>query len=231
MSPARTSRPACASEPRLAEDLILWSTAEFGFLELPDRWSTGSSLMPQKRNPDLLELVRGRAARPVAALLGLLLVLKGLPLSYNRDLQEDKSHLFPAVASVEASLEALAGMLGEVSFNRERMAEAASDPVLLATDLAERLVHEGVPFRRAHELVGWLVSRAEGEGRGLELVLRESWRDIGFADDPTGLLDPRTSLAAREQPGAPGPGAQRAALRRAAAQLRRGHAWVRRQSG
>lgn len=216
---------------RLAEDLIIWSTAEFGFLELPDRWSTGSSLMPQKRNPDLLELVRGRAARPVAALLGLLLVLKGLPLSYNRDLQEDKSHLFPAVASVEASLEALAGMLGEVSFNRERMAEAASDPRLLATDLAERLVQEGVPFRRAHELVGRLVSRAEAEGQSLDLVLRESWQQMGFAEDPTGLLDPRSSLAAREQPGAPGPGAQRAALRRAAAQLRRGHAWVRRQSG
>ena len=215
---------------RMAEDLILWSTAEFGFLELPDRWSTGSSLMPQKKNPDLLELVRGRAGRPVAALLGLLLVLKGLPLSYNRDLQEDKAHLFPAVASVEASLEALAGLLGEAAFNRERMAEAASDPRLLATDLAERLVQEGVPFRRAHEVVGRLVSRAEGEGRRLDLVLGESWRELGFADDPSGLLDPRRSLASREQPGAPGPAAQDAALRRAAEQLRRGRAWVRRQS-
>ena len=216
---------------RLAEDLILWSTAEFDFLELPDRWATGSSLMPQKKNPDLLELVRGRAGRPVAALVGLLLVLKGLPLSYNRDLQEDKAHLFPAVASVEASLEALAGLLAEVSFNRESMAQAATDPRLLATDLAERLVQEGVPFRGAHELVGRLVSRAEGEGRRLDLVLRESWQEMGFAADPSGLLDPRRSLAAREQAGAPGPGATDAALRRAAAQVRRGRAWVLRETG
>ncbi len=216
---------------RLAEDLILWSTAEFGFLELPDRWATGSSLMPQKKNPDLLELVRGRAGRPVAGLVGLLLVLKGLPLSYNRDLQEDKAHLFPAVASVEASLEALAGLLAEVSFNRESMARAATDPRLLATDLAERLVQEGVPFRGAHELVGRLVSRAEGEGRRLDLVLRESWQEMGFAEDPSGLLDPGRSLAAREQAGAPGPGATDAALRRAAAQVRRGRAWVLRETG
>ncbi len=216
---------------RLAEDLILWSTAEFGFLDLPDRWATGSSLMPQKKNPDLLELVRGRAGRPVAALVGLLLVLKGLPLSYNRDLQEDKAHLFPAVASLESSLEALAGLLAEVSFNRERMSEAACDPRLLATDLAERLVQEGVPFRGAHELVGRLVTRAEGEGRRLDLVLRESWQEMGFAEDPSGLLDPWRSLAAREQAGAPGPGATDAALRRAAARVRLGRAWVRRQAG
>ena len=214
---------------RLAEDLILWSTAEFGFLELPSRWATGSSLMPQKKNPDLLELVRGRAGRPVAALLGLLLVLKGLPLSYNRDLQEDKAHLFPAVASVEASLEALAGMLAEVGFNRRRMARAASDPRLLATDLAERLVLDGVPFRRAHEVVGRLVSRAEAEGGDLALQLESGWREMGFAADPAPLLDARASLAAREQAGAPGPAATRQALQRASARLRRGRLWLRRQ--
>ncbi len=214
---------------RLAEDLVLWSTVEFGFLHLPDRWATGSSLMPQKKNPDLLELVRGRAGRPLAALLGLLVVLKGLPLSYNRDLQEDKHHLLPAVRSVEDSLRALAALLAAAEFDRARMQEAAADPQLLATDLAERLVLEGVPFRRAHEAVGRLVRRAEEEGLALPAALASSWRELGFRQDPAALLDPRASLAAREQPGAPGPMATGAALGAAAAHLARGRGWVRRQ--
>ncbi len=216
---------------RLAEDLILWNTREFSFVSLPDSWATGSSLMPQKKNPDVLELVRGRAARPISSLMGLLTVLKGLPMSYNRDLQEDKHHLFSAVAATEASLLALTGLLAEVRFNRERMELAARDPELLATDLAEHLVAHGVAFRRAHELVGQAVRQAEERGQKLDSWLRSSWRELGLPDDPdsSGLFDARAALARREQPGAPGPSATEAALREAAARLRRSGAWVTRQ--
>jgi len=211
---------------RLAEDLILWNTREFSFVSLPDSWATGSSLMPQKKNPDVLELVRGRAARPISSLLGLLTLLKGLPLSYNRDLQEDKHHLFTAVAATQASLQALAGLLADLRFQRERMEVAARDPELLATDLAEQLVAEGVAFRRAHELVGQAVRQAQGHP--LDTWLAANWRELGLPNDPTpaGLFDPRASLSRREQPGAPGPEATRKALAKAASRLRRSRAWV-----
>ena len=217
---------------RLAEDLVLWNTREFSFISLPDSWATGSSLMPQKKNPDVLELVRGRAARPISSLVGLLTLLKGLPLSYNRDLQEDKHHLFAAVAATEASLLALTGLLGEVHFDRERMELAARDPELLATDLAEHLVAQGVAFREAHELVGRAVRRAEGLGQALDSLLAASWREMGLPDDPVaaGVFDVRTSLRRREQPGAPGPKATEAALREAARRLRRSRDWVGRQA-
>ncbi|MHB1526615.1 MAG: argininosuccinate lyase [Candidatus Dormibacteria bacterium] len=216
---------------RLAEDLILWNTREFSFVSLPDSWATGSSLMPQKKNPDVLELVRGRAARPISSLVGLLTVLKGLPLSYNRDLQEDKHHLFGAVAATEASLLALTGLLGEVVFNRESMELAAQDPELLATDLAEHLVARGVAFRQAHELVGRAVRRAEELGQGLDVVVGGAWRELGLPDDPVaaGVFDVRASLRRREQPGAPGPKATELALTAAARRLRRTSAWLRGQ--
>ncbi|MHB8393243.1 MAG: argininosuccinate lyase [Candidatus Dormibacteria bacterium] len=213
---------------RLAEDLIIWNTREFSFVTLPDSWATGSSLMPQKKNPDILELVRGRASVPLASLVGLLALLKGLPLSYNRDLQEDKRHLFSAVEVTQASMAALVGLLAEIQFSRRRMASAASDPELLATDLAEQLVAAGVPFRQAHEKVGAAVRRAEELNLRLDRLVREQWREIGLPIDPeeSGLFDPRRSLARREQPGAPGPRATASALRRAATLIRRRRGWI-----
>jgi argininosuccinate lyase len=216
---------------RLAEDLIIWNTAEFAFVSLPDRWATGSSIMPQKKNPDLLELVRGRAAVPISSLVGLLTLLKGLPLSYNRDLQEDKRHLFAAVEVTEAGLLALAGLLAEVRFNRPRMLQAASDPELLATDLAEFLVVQGMPFRTAHELVGEAVRRAHQDGVPLDRLLDERGPELGFPAEAAGVFDPRRSLFQREQVGAPGPRATAVALRRAARQIASARSWVRLHQG
>lgn len=143
---------------RLSEDLVLWASHEFGFLEMDDAFATGSSLMPQKKNPDVAELVRGKAGRVFANLMGLLTVLKGLPLAYNRDLQEDKEFVFDSADTVTASLKTMEGFLATLRFNRERMERAADrDLTLLATDLADVLVQQGMPFRKAHEVVGRVV--------------------------------------------------------------------------
>jgi argininosuccinate lyase len=139
---------------RLAEEIILWSTTEFGFMRLSDAWSTGSSLMPQKKNPDPAELVRGRTGSVIGHLMALLTVIKGLPLAYNRDLQDDKPTVFAAADTLGSSLEVLAGAMESAQFQNEKMAAAASDPGLLATDLADLLVRSGVPFAESHELVG-----------------------------------------------------------------------------
>jgi argininosuccinate lyase len=139
---------------RLAEDVVLWSSSEFGFVRLADEISTGSSLMPQKKNPDIAELLRGRAGRAVGSLVSLATVLKGLPLAYDRDLQEDKPALFAAVDNGLDSLEAAAILVRHLEFDRERLAAAAADSLLLATDAAEALVKSGIPFRKAHETVG-----------------------------------------------------------------------------
>jgi len=139
---------------RLAEDVVLWASAEFGFINLADEIATGSSLMPQKKNPDIAELIRGRAGRSLGAFVNLATVLKGLPLTYNRDLQEDKVPLFAAVDNMLESSEAATVLVEHLEFNRERLASAAADPALLATDAAEELVRTGTPFRKAHEEVG-----------------------------------------------------------------------------
>ena len=139
---------------RLAEDVVLWTSSEFGFVRLADEIATGSSLMPQKKNPDVAELIRGRAGRSLGAFVALATVVKGLPLAYDRDLQEDKPALFAAVANALESLEAAALLVGHLEFDRERLAAAAADPMLLATDAAEELVRAGQPFRKAHEEVG-----------------------------------------------------------------------------
>ena len=214
---------------RLGEDLVLWNSREFSFISLPDRWATGSSLMPQKKNPDVLELVRGRSGRPVAALMGILTVLKGLPLSYDRDLQEDRTHLFGAVESVAQSLEVLAGLLGAVQFDRRRMAEAAADPELLATDLAEWLVRGGVPFRLAHGMVGRLVREAESGQLGLDRVVRQAWHRLGFSSEAEAerLLHPVASLSRRDQFGSPAPERVGEALGEAAQRLAARRAWAR----
>jgi len=142
---------------RLAEELVLWSSTEFGFVELADAYATGSSLMPQKKNPDVPELVRGKTGRVLGAWVALATVMKGLPLTYNRDLQEDKEPLFDAVTTLGDCLEVMTGSLATLTVRVERMREAAGDPMLLATDLAEALVRQGVPFREAHEIVGRIV--------------------------------------------------------------------------
>ena len=152
---------------RLAEELVLWSTAEFGFVSLDEAFTTGSSIMPQKRNPDVAELLRGKTGRVFGALHSLLVTLKGLPLSYNRDLQEDKAPYFEAVDIVHDSLALAAAMLRGARFRRDRLAAAAEDPLIAATDLADHLTRQGVPFRQAHEVVGRLVKDAETQGRSL----------------------------------------------------------------
>ena len=141
----------CATHlSRLGAELVLWSSSEFGFCELPDAWSAGSSIMPQKKNPDAAELLRAKAPRVVSHLSGLHGVMHALPLTYNKDLQEDKEHLFDAVDTLELALAAAHGMVSGVVFNRERLAEAASDELIAATDVADLLVRRGLPFREAH---------------------------------------------------------------------------------
>ena len=153
---------------RLAEDIILWSTTEFGYVTLHDAWSTGSSIMPQKKNPDIAELARGKAGRLIGNLSGLLATLKAMPLAYNRDLQEDKEPVFDSVAQLEMVLPAMAGLVATLVFDVDRMAALAPVGYTLATDVAEWLVRRGVPFRVAHETAGAAVRAAEGRGVGLD---------------------------------------------------------------
>ena len=153
---------------RLAEDIILWSTTEFGYVTLHDAWSTGSSIMPQKKNPDIAELARGKAGRLIGNLSGLLATLKAMPLAYNRDLQEDKEPVFDSVAQLEMVLPAMAGLVATLVFDVDRMAALAPVGYTLATDIAEWLVRRGVPFRVAHETAGAAVRAAEGRGVGLD---------------------------------------------------------------
>jgi argininosuccinate lyase len=188
---------------RLAEELVLWSTSEFGFIELADAYSTGSSLMPQKKNPDVPEIVRGKSGRVIGNLVTLLTVLKGLPLTYNRDLQEDKEPLFDTADTLRDSLEVMAGALATLEVRRERMAEAASDPMLLATDLAEILVRAGVPFRDAHEVVGRIVGHVTREGIDLRSLSKGDMQSFheAFDDGADALLDLERSLESRSLAG------------------------------
>ncbi|QUH04339.1 argininosuccinate lyase [Saccharopolyspora erythraea] len=153
---------------RVAEEVIIWNTAEFGYVTLDDAWATGSSIMPQKKNPDVAELARGKSGRLVGNLTGLLATLKAQPLAYNRDLQEDKEPVFDSVEQLDLLLPAMAGMLGTLTFHTERLAELAPAGFTLATDIAEWLVRQGVPFRVAHEASGECVRKAESRGVGLD---------------------------------------------------------------
>lgn len=188
---------------RLSEDLILWSTTEFGFVEFSDAFATGSSLLPQKKNPDMAELTRGKCGRLIGNLVAMLTILKGLPSSYNRDLQEDKNALFDSVDTVHAALDVFIAMIPELKINRERMEAAAADPQLLAADVAEYLVRKGMPFREAHAVVGNLARR----GKPLPELTSEEWRAASplFENDVRELLDPRRALATRKAIGAPAP--------------------------
>ncbi len=163
---------------RLSEDLILWSSAEFGFIRLGDAFTTGSSLMPQKKNPDVAELARGRTGRVVGNLVALLVTLKGLPLSYNRDLQEDKERVFDTADTISSTLRIFAAMLRDVHVHVSTCRQAASDPLLLATDLADELVRMGIAFRQAHHLVGHAVGRAEAMGVTLDRLPAAEWKKI-----------------------------------------------------
>jgi len=159
---------------RLAEELVLWSTEEFRFIELPDAFTTGSSIMPQKKNPDVAELVRGKAGRVYGHLVSLLTVMKGLPLSYNRDMQEDKFPVFDTVDTIKSCLTVLNEMLPGIAFNKERMKTTAGEAFSTATDIAEYLVKKGLPFRKAHEITGRIVLYCITEKKGLEeLSLKE----------------------------------------------------------
>ena len=193
---------------RLSEDLIIWSTSEFGFIEFSDAFSTGSSLMPQKKNPDLAELTRAKTGRLYGNLLSILTTLKALPSSYNRDLQEDKQALFDSVDTVGAALEILSAMLPELKIDRARMETAAADPNMLATDLAEYLVKKkGMPFREAHEMVGSLVAQCAVNQKRLDQIPIDDLKQLSpsFDVDITSVFDVRRSLAARRAIGAPSP--------------------------
>jgi argininosuccinate lyase len=187
---------------RLGEDLLLFSSREFSFLRIGDGYSTGSSLMPQKRNPDVAELSRGKSGRLVGNLTGLLTLLKGLPTGYNRDLQEEKRFLFDTVDTLEVTLPAIAGALRSAEFQPEGM-KRARDPELLATDLADVLVRAGVPFRRSHEIIGELVREAEDRGVSLPELPPEVF--IGahpaFDQGVQEIFDWERSVEARDVPG------------------------------
>jgi len=192
---------------RMAEDLILWSSAEFGFVELPDAFCTGSSLMPQKKNPDSCELLRGKSARLQGNLHTLLTLAKGLPMTYNRDLQEDKPPVFDSFDQVALCADVFAGTLGGLQVNEVACAAAVADPALLATDLADYLVERGVPFREAHHAVGAVVALAEKHGVALNAL---DTRDVckvhsGFGEDWSAVFDLTRALAKRRGTGMPGP--------------------------
>ena len=192
---------------RLAEDLILWSTAEFHFIRIGDAYTTGSSLMPQKKNPDIAELARGKTGRVIGNLVALLTLLKGLPMTYNRDLQEDKERLFDTAETVQATLLIFAEMLGHIEVNEDACKRASADPLLLATDLADWLVRKGVPFRDAHHLVGAAVALAEQRKIPItQLGLRE-WKKLSPVFDAAALeiFSVEKGLAARATPGSPNP--------------------------
>jgi argininosuccinate lyase len=200
----------CATHlSRLGAEIVLWSSEEFGFLELSDAWSSGSSIMPQKKNPDAAELLRAKAPRIVGHLTALHGVLHALPLTYNKDLQEDKEHLFDAADTLEQTLLAAAGMVDAATFRRERMAAAASDELIAATDLADLLVKRGTPFREAHGVVAGLVRDAVTSGRPLrevavpalgpeaeDVLSQRSWLESKVSEGGTALERVREQLAA-----------------------------------
>jgi len=186
---------------RLAEEIILWSTDEFGFLGLADAYSTGSSMLPQKKNPDIAELTRGKTGRLIGNLTGLLATLKALPLAYNRDLQEDKEPLFDSLDTVVLALGAMAGLLASSTFHFDAMTAAANAPTAAATDLAEWLVGNGTPFRDAHAIVGALVRRSLDEGIALRELVSAS-TELG--PDAVFLVDPGVAVTRRTTPGGGG---------------------------
>ena len=206
---------------RMAEELVLWSGEEFGFVRMPRSLTTGSSIMPQKRNPDMAELARGRTGRVYGHLMGALTMLKSLPLAYNRDLQEDKPALFDTVSVLTSTLEILAAMLAGLEFDHTKMEAAAAGGYALATDLADHLVRKGVPFRDAHQAVAELVQYAEGQGKTLsELTLEEYHRFSAMFDRTVLGIDARKSIESRSVPGGTATQRVRAAIKEARKELK-----------
>ncbi len=193
---------------RLGEEVVLWTSQEFGWAELDDAFATGSSIMPQKKNADIAELARGKAGRLIGGLVTVLTMLKGLPLTYNRDMQEDKEPVFDAVDTLELVLPALAGMISTMTVRVDRLAEAAPAGYTLATEVAEWLVRRGVPFREAHEVTGSLVALCVARDCGLDEVSDDDLATVSghLTPDVRSVLSVRGALAARITPGSTGPG-------------------------
>ena len=192
---------------RLSEELVLWSSSEFGFIDLPDAFSTGSSMMPQKKNPDVPEIIRGKTGRLYGNLFALLTVLKGLPLSYNRDLQEDKEPLFDTVDTLKGILTVLEPMLGQLRFRTERLTEAALGGFMLATDVADYLVEKNMPFRRAHSVVGAVVQWCVAEGKELHQLTLQEWQQFSplFEADLLPRLTLESAVGRRQSYGGTAP--------------------------
>ncbi len=205
---------------RLAEELVLWSSDEFGFIRMADEYTTGSSMMPQKRNPDFAELSRGKSGRVFGNLVGLLTLLKGLPLTYNRDMQEDKEGFFDTVDTLQSTLDVMAGMVSTMTLNVDRMSEAADSSYLLATDVADYLVKRGVPFREAHGIVAKLSTSALQDGRKLSDLSIDEYRSFSDAfDEDVTSISVESSLAARDVVGGTAPNRVRQAVAEAKATL------------
>jgi len=197
---------SCMHLSRLAEEVVLWSTSEFGYITLSDAFSTGSSIMPQKKNPDFAELVRGKTGRVVGDLVGLLVTLKALPLAYNKDLQEDKEGAIDAAQTLEDCYRCMAGMLSSMTVHADAMRRSAGKGYLAATDVADYLAKKGMPFRRAHEVVGHLVLLCEQRGCGLEDLSLEDFKAESelFDDDIVGMMDLQAIADARVTEGGTG---------------------------
>jgi len=213
---------------RIAEELILWSTPEFAFVQMSDEVTTGSSLMPQKKNPDVAELIRGKTGRVTGALMGALTLLKGLPLSYNRDLQEDKYHLFAGLDSVRASVRLTGIMLERCEWKTDRMAKACKGDQSNATDLADYLVRKGVPFRVTHEVAGKAVRAALEKGVGLEELPLSELQSLNslFEKDVFALLAPEVVMSTRNSRGGTGVEAVKQQLSLAKAAMEKSRAWI-----
>ncbi len=213
---------------RLCEELIMWSSEEFGFVTMDDAYSTGSSIMPQKKNPDFAELTRGKTGRVVGDLVGLLTVLKGLPLAYNKDMQEDKEGAFDAIDTTLDCLTVVEGMLATMRVNAERMLAGAHGGFMAATDLADHLVGAGMPFREAHEVIGKLVLSCEREGRTLQDLSAEEFAAVhpALGPDVTGVVDVRAVVERRVSEGGTGPASVAAQLDGARDELAASSAWL-----
>jgi argininosuccinate lyase len=207
---------------RLSEEIVLWATAEFSFIEIEDAFTTGSSMMPQKKNPDVAELVRGKCGRVIGDLVALLVTMKALPLSYNRDMQEDKPALFDSLGTWSKSLAVMTRMIPAIKFKRARMREALQQGFVTATELADHLAQRGVPFREAHAIVGRIVASSIAAGKTLgDLTLAElRGFDARFGDDALHWIDVERSIERRDIPGAPAQGRVLAEIVRAEDELR-----------
>jgi argininosuccinate lyase len=213
---------------RISEEVIFWATKEFSFVTLHDSYSTGSSIMPQKKNPDVAELARGKAGRLIGNLSGLLATLKGLPLAYNRDLQEDKEPVFDAADTLELLLPAVSGMIATLTFNTERLESLAPQGFALATDIAEWLVRQGVPFREAHELSGAAVKQAESRGVELWDLTDEEYAAISghLTPEVRTVLSTEGSLNSRNAQGGTAPAAVERQMAALEAELRQARSYA-----